>query len=548
LRERFERKVERSGEHHVWLGARDSEGAGQVRVNGTLRTARSVAWELEHGRLPDGARVRGCRDEPACVRVSHLALIPSAGPPRRRAPRGAGSKRMIRSGVWKFTVTVGRYADGSQRRVHRTLHVRSELEATRALARFVTEVRDASLPASKPDRDITVDEAVEQFLTGHLQGERGREQTTIEDYRGVHTKWFAPEIGTRRLRDIDEATIDRLFGHMRQAGLSSSRMNSARNLYGPLFRWARRRGIVQRSPMAEFQLPTSLHVEREHRPPEVDQLCRYLAGALEFVPDVAPVLTLGAVTGMRRGELVSIRRSALDAKRRQLRIDTAISGKRVKTTKTRKERGVFLDAETVAMLQRHCEQMDERAEACGVEIRSNGFVFSLDPDCSRPMPAEYLTRRVAVLKEHVGISNKQPETVELEDEALRLFRQPPAPRRPGQTGPAPKGGMSFPEIGRRLGRSRRWAELAVRSALRREAAAAAGEVEYFDGSILALRKFTSSELLDAGFNISMVAERQGHGPQVLVKHYAKARPSADRKAADHLGRVVHGAARRSTRH
>jgi hypothetical protein len=62
----------------------------------------------------------------------------------------------------------------------------------------------------------------------------------------------------------------------------------------------------------------------------------------------------------------------------------------------------------------------------------------------------------------------------------------------------------------------------------------------FDGSILALRKFTSSELLDAGFNISMVAQRQGHGPQVLVKHYAKARRSADRKAAEHLGRVVHG--------
>ncbi len=58
---------------------------------------------------------------------------------------------------------------------------------------------------------------------------------------------------------------------------------------------------------------------------------------------------------------------------------------------------------------------------------------------------------------------------------------------------------------------------------------------------IALRKFTSSELLDAGFNISMVAQRQGHGPQVLAKHYAKRRRSADRKAAEHLGRVVHGA-------
>jgi hypothetical protein len=114
-------------------------------------------------------------------------------------------------------------------------------------------------------------------------------------------------------------------------------------------------------------------------------------------------------------------------------------------------------------------------------------------------------------------------------------------------GLAPKGGMSFPEIGRQLGRSQYWAQLAVRSALRREEAAARGDTEFFDGSILALRKFTSSELLDAGFNISLVAQRQGHGPQVLVKHYARSRPSAERKAAEHLGQVVHGADVRTSR-
>jgi hypothetical protein len=99
--------------------------------------------------------------------------------------------------------------------------------------------------------------------------------------------------------------------------------------------------------------------------------------------------------------------------------------------------------------------------------------------------------------------------------------------------------MSHAEVGRRLGRSSRWAALAIASAQRREAAGFRDEADIFDGSILALRKFTSSELLDAGFNISAVAERQGHGPQVLAKHYSKARRSADRKAAEHLGRLVH---------
>jgi hypothetical protein len=33
--------------------------------------------------------------------------------------------------------------------------------------------------------------------------------------------WFSPEIGRRRLRDIDEQTIDRIVGQMRRAGLSA---------------------------------------------------------------------------------------------------------------------------------------------------------------------------------------------------------------------------------------------------------------------------------------------------------------------------------------
>ena len=137
------------------------------------------------------------------------------------------------------------------------------------------------------------------------------------------------------------------------------------------------------------------------------------------------------------------------------------------------------------------------------------------------------------------IADKRPETIEREDEALRLYRQPRV-RPAGRPGPAPKGGMSYAEIGRRLDRSEKWAILAIASAERREAASALGEVEYFDGSILGLRKFTSSELMDSGFNMSAVAERQGHGPQVLMKHYSKGRRSADRRAADHLGRLVHG--------
>jgi integrase len=292
--------------------------------------------------------------------------------------------------------------------------------------------------------------------------------------------------------------------------------------------------------MADFELPTSRHVAREHVPPEVDQLCRYLEAALAVVPDVAPVLTLGAVTGMRRGELVGLRRSSLFPAAGKLVVDAAYaSGSRVKTTKTRTEREVAIDEATMAMLFRHCERMDERAALCGVTVPPDGFVFSLEPECSSPMDADYVTKQVARLKDYLGIANKRPETTALEDKALRLYRSQPTRRRAGQSGPVPSGALSHKELGRRLGRSERWAQLAVAATERREAAAA-GRTEMFDGSIIALRKFTYSELLDAGFNLSAVAQRQSHGPQVLVKYYAKTRPSADRRVAEHLGQVVHG--------
>lgn len=46
--------------------------------------------------------------------------------------------------------------------------------------------------------------------------------------------------------------------------------------------------------------------------------------------------------------------------------------------------------------------------------------------------------------------------------------------------------------------------------------------------------------MDAGFNPSLVSGRQGHTVQVVLQHYSKARRSADRAAAEHLGRRVHG--------
>ncbi len=546
--DRFEAKVDRSAEHYLWLGAKRTDGTGQVRIGGRLLTAHRAAWELAKGAIPQGARVLACPDKSACVRLDHLRLAGGDLEVRRKASagvtrgrKGGGSMREIKPGIWELTVTAGRYSDGAVRRVYRNVRVNNAAAAATQLASLVAETRDQPAAMNKGLRDLKIDEAVELFLSEHLRDEKGRTEKTIADYRRLHAKWFSPAIGKSAVRDIDEADLDRLFGKMRMAGLSRSRLNQARSLYAPFFRWAKSRRIITRHPMAEFMLPTSTYVSQERTPPEIDELSRLLHEALDVVPEIAVLLVLGAVTGMRRGELVALRWSRVRWDEGRVIVDSAIDeGRRVKTTKTRKERGLYVDPDTLAMLRRHQDLMAKRCSVCGVELEPDSFLFSLAADCSAPMPPDYVTKRVAVLKDHLGIADKRPETVTLEDEAMRLHRQKAPARRAGKTGPTPKGGTSYREIGERLDRSERWAILAVASAERREAATNRGHGLSFDGSILALRKFTSSELLNAGFNISMVAQRQDHGPQVLMKHYSKSRRSADRRAAEHLGRVVHG--------
>lgn len=384
IAERIDRHVDRSGEHHLWTGATRADGLGMVKVDGRVVTAGRVVWELAHGPVPDGARVLACPDERACVRLDHLRLDrdPTASPRARgrRASNGGGSKRRVRPGVWALTVTSGQFDDGTPRRSYRTVRAGNATEASRLLADFVAEVRGATPPTTSRElRDLTVDAAVGLYLD-HLRDKKGRTEKTVADYRLLHRTWFAEALGDRWLRDVDVALLDAAFGRMQRAGRSRSTMHHAEALYGGLFRWAKARGIVERHPMADFEPPTSSYVPRERPPAEAEEMALLLATAAEHAPEIVALLVLGATSGMRRGELVALRRSSVDRDRRRLRVEVAADSKgRVKTTKTRRQRTFRIDEETAAVLRRHCEEMEGRAALFGTTVAAEASSSAWNP-------------------------------------------------------------------------------------------------------------------------------------------------------------------------
>ncbi len=275
----------------------------------------------------------------------------------QRQAKGAGSLNEVRDGVFKLTVTSGAHEDGRQRRVVRRVQA-SKQQATKLLAAMVDEVGDGSRIAAPESKDMTVDELLRAYLDSCSEtsdeNPKALAHSTLVRYEDLRKNWLTPSLGLMKVRALSEADIDRVFAVMRNSGKSHSHMNQAKSLLNGALRWARRRRVIARNPMGDFELPRSKHVKREAIPPEIDELISLLSSANEHEPDLAPVLSLAATTGLRRGELAGLRRDRIDFDGSRLRVDTAVNDAGgtvvIKSTKTHQARWLAIDKATLMML------------------------------------------------------------------------------------------------------------------------------------------------------------------------------------------------------
>jgi integrase len=153
----------------------------------------------------------------------------------------------------------------------------------------------------------------------------------------------------------------------------------------------------------------SLPRERRRRqttpePWTVDELSRWLRIAL--ADRFAGLWVLVATTGMRRSELLGVRRSGLDLDAGTLNIDEtliSVAGRAEESDgKTMAGvRSVALDAFTMEALRRHLAMLDEEQRAFGEAYHGGGWLY-VWPDGRRPHP-DSVTDRFNRLVDRAGV-------------------------------------------------------------------------------------------------------------------------------------------------
>lgn len=298
-------------------------------------------------------------------------------------------------------------------------------EADKVMRRLASQVDERRNPRTNA--------TVEQLLDKYFELV-DLELNTITTYRGYADRHIRPLIGKVKVGELGGDLFDSFYAELRRCrehcdrrpyvehrtrrshecdercGPHSCRPLSASTirqihfiLSGALKRAVRWRWIAA-NPIVEAEPPAA--PKPRPQPPTSQEAARILAEAWKD-PEWGLLVWVVMVTGLRRGELCSLRWRDIDLKAGVLKLERSIGQRSGKTwekdTKSHQQRRIALDEETLELLHGHRTRCTARAEALDVELADDAFVFSLAPDGSTHLLPDSVSQRYGKLGRKLGI-------------------------------------------------------------------------------------------------------------------------------------------------
>jgi integrase len=315
-----------------------------------------------------------------------------------------GSIRQRGENSWNLRVYAGRdAATGRKLSIERTVHG-NKREASKVLAGMVAEADRRPVASAGKGTVATLcrewlDHAAPSFSP-----------KTVEVTRMYIEDPIIPAIGTISVAKLTPADLDHFYRQLLQVGRSRGPYAPAtiRRVHGIIRRalsQAVRWGWITHNPAIDASPPRV--PMKELKPPDPGQVVHLFRLAQESDPDLAAFIMLAASSGARRGELLALRWNNIDLDGAKLSIERGIvlvAGRLIEQgTKTHQSRRMSLDAGTVSVLNAHKQRAISNAQAAGITLTPESFVFSHSADGSTPWHPDSTSRAFRRICQQAGV-------------------------------------------------------------------------------------------------------------------------------------------------
>ena len=240
--------------------------------------------------------------------------------------------------------------------------------------------------------------------------EKSLSPSSVSPWRSAIRKYLQPCLGEHALVDLRVGHLEEFYRRLVDDGLSPARVQKIHTVASVALNDAVRRELITVSPAMQARAPKGQRVEPD--PPTPDEVHRLLDAAEADDPALFAFLLLAANTGARRGELCALRWCDVNFDGGYVTLAHAVAkgggaGAVVRQTKTGTATRLAVSSRVLEVLDLRKGERRELLESIGAAFSERSFVWSQDPEGSRPVYPDSISARFRRLRESEGLDHVQ---------------------------------------------------------------------------------------------------------------------------------------------
>jgi integrase len=228
-----------------------------------------------------------------------------------------------RGNKWSYTVDIGKNADGKRKQKTKS-GFNTKKEATAAMNELIYELNKG---VWIEPRDLLLKEFAIDWLDNHKHHLR---DTTLVQYDLKIKNWIIPILGKMKVQDIKPIHVEKFSKKLLET-LKPDTAHKAFSIAKMIMKHAVELELINRNPFDKVSIKKK---KRKVDTWTFEELNHFLKTVKEHDEFYYSIFSLTAYTGLRKGEVLGIKRSNVDLKNNKIKITQSIA--------ETKEKGVYI--------------------------------------------------------------------------------------------------------------------------------------------------------------------------------------------------------------